>query len=497
MKRLICILVLMLLLCGTIAIGEGFELQNGICFGDNPDTVKSKETLSLSIVQKLDDCTAYCTDDLKLDGIPNSNLNYCFVGNELYQEYHYYRDKGSVSKGKADYEKINKQLIKTLGQPMDKSEQIEVKTYGFDVNDYIATMNSYGAGITPERDMWIFQSGTDMIAVDHIGFAAGKVYKHYLFYVKIGSVEADESNGEAAALTKDGKGKSGLYSYQPKDDGTIAIIDFDEEANGNNDIYVPRQIDGYTVSSIDIWPFNNSKCKGIIVLPDTVTEIEIGAFSESSFSAISIPASVTKIRSGAFANMPNVTIAVDAQNPVYATIDGILYNKQTKAVVACPNIKGGFQITIPDGIQIVEADAFKGIKVALQLPNTLTTINGGAFSKTNLTDFMFPDSVEFIGEGAFSGACFHIESNESGERVLYFPKSLKEMGRIAFYQASFEVGRNNILDLSDTQLEEIPNGAFVEFCGGKELIKAIYLPETLKKSVAVPSTKYVSESLMG
>ena len=44
--------------------------------------------------------------------------------------------------------------------------------------------------------------------------------------------------------------KSGYFFYTMKGNGTAIITGFDAFANGNSDVYVPAQIDGYTVSEI-------------------------------------------------------------------------------------------------------------------------------------------------------------------------------------------------------------------------------------------------------
>ena len=51
--------------------------------------------------------------------------------------------------------------------------------------------------------------------------------------------------------------QSGLFTYTLKGNGTAVITGFDWDANGNNDVYVPRMIDGYTVSEIGPFAFSD------------------------------------------------------------------------------------------------------------------------------------------------------------------------------------------------------------------------------------------------
>ena len=52
---------------------------------------------------------------------------------------------------------------------------------------------------------------------------------------------------------------SGLFTYRLKGNGEAVITGFDWNDNGKNDIYVPRQIDGYTVSEIGAYAFSSSE----------------------------------------------------------------------------------------------------------------------------------------------------------------------------------------------------------------------------------------------
>ncbi|MBQ9507313.1 MAG: leucine-rich repeat domain-containing protein [Clostridia bacterium] len=72
---------------------------------------------------------------------------------------------------------------------------------------------------------------------------------------------------------------------------------------------------------------------------------------------------------------------VDPENPVFSSIDGVLYNKDQTELINYPNMKEG-------GIFVV--------------PATVKTIGDHAFSHAiNLTEVILPDGLERIGESAF------------------------------------------------------------------------------------------------
>lgn len=283
---------------------------------------------------------------------------------------------------------------------------------------------------------------------------------------------------------------SGLFSYTMKGNGSAIIVGFDAAANGNNDIYVPSQIDGYTVSEIGTEAFKYVKCECVVMLPDTITTIGEEAFYGSSFTMVNIPASVKEIKTDAFSHMANIKkMTVDSQNTVYATIDGVLYNKQTKTLVACPyndrwsRSSSEISITIPNGILTIGEGAFSGFdKLTINMPASLLTISDRAFEKAELGEVSIPKAVESIGEKSFYFSYFYMMRN--GETVLYLPASIKKIEKEAFYNCSGSITnydwRNyHYIDLSDTQLVEIPYRAFSNVAS--ENIKAVYLPETLKK----------------
>jgi hypothetical protein len=122
-----------------------------------------------------------------------------------------------------------------------------------------------------------------------------------------------------------------------------------------------------------------------ITIPPSVTDIGNGAFWEcSSLTSITIPSSVTDIGDWVFASCGNLeNITVDSLNPAYASIDGVLFNKNIRAVIAYPAGKNAETYTIPSSV---------------------TNIIDFAFLEcVNLTSVIIPPSVTSIGFKAFGG----------------------------------------------------------------------------------------------
>ncbi len=92
-----------------------------------------------------------------------------------------------------------------------------------------------------------------------------------------------------------------FFEYDILEDGTARITDylktFDE---AYTDVYVPSQIDGYTVSTIGHCAFLRAFYAYTVILPDTVTVIEQSAFQESGVRTIFLPSSLQTIEDNAF-----------------------------------------------------------------------------------------------------------------------------------------------------------------------------------------------------
>jgi len=115
---------------------------------------------------------------------------------------------------------------------------------------------------------------------------------------------------------------------------------------------------------------------------------------------------VTWIGGLAFSDCSSLTsIYVNANNPSYASQDGILYNKAKTSIICVPQKISG-SITIPNSVTSISESAFSGCSslTSISIPDSVTWIGGLAFSGcSSLTSISIPDSVTWIGGFAFSG----------------------------------------------------------------------------------------------
>ena len=131
------------------------------------------------------------------------------------------------------------------------------------------------------------------------------------------------------------------------------------------------------------------------------------AFFESGLVSLSIPANVEYIGEFAFtANRLMSSITVDALNPYYSSLEGVLYNKDYSRLITYPAGKSGV-FTVPDSVKILGYSAFEGSKyltgVVFSPNNKIMSIGLKAFyGCEGLTEINLPNDIIHIGYYAFA-----------------------------------------------------------------------------------------------
>lgn len=127
---------------------------------------------------------------------------------------------------------------------------------------------------------------------------------------------------------------------------------------------------------------------GSVAVPDTIGGLPVTSIGNVTFygcaslTNIWIGTNVTSIAGQAFVGCPNLlAINVDANNPVYGSRDGVLFNQSQTALLYYPGGRAG-SYTIPDGVTTLPNYAFQSCPAltSLTVPGSVTSIATLAFN---------------------------------------------------------------------------------------------------------------------
>ena len=164
-------------------------------------------------------------------------------------------------------------------------------------------------------------------------------------------------------------------------------------------------------------------CKNTII-PNGVISIGNGAFAGCrDLKSITIPKSVKNIASASFSKCINLeSIIVEEGNTALDSRDhcnAVIATTSNTLIVGCKNTK------IPNDVKIIGVWSFEGISslTSIEIPESVTTIQWGAFIGCGMTSLVIPNSVTYIGGGAFDGCKL---------TSVVIPNSVTYLGECAF-----------------------------------------------------------------
>lgn len=162
-------------------------------------------------------------------------------------------------------------------------------------------------------------------------------------------------------------------------------------------------------SVITIGDFAFCECTRLtsVTIPDSVITIGDLAFYECPrLTSVTIPDGVTNIGDFTFSGCTSLTkITVDAANPNYSSLDGVLFDKARTTLIQCPGGRNG-TYTIPDSVTVIDRYAFYNCTAltSVTVGRCTTTVGFQAFNScTALKNVTIPNSVKTISYGAFAG----------------------------------------------------------------------------------------------
>lgn len=253
----------------------------------------------------------------------------------------------------------------------------------------------------------------------------------------------------------------GDFRYDELDDGTIEIKSYYGKAE---EITVPGNIYGKTVTSIGGFAFSDNDTVKKITLPDSLTNIGSGAFSDcTNLDNIIIPDGVETLGTSVF---EKCTSLKDITIPDNITILGHSLFEDCTSLAT---------VSFSDKVTKIEYSAFEncGKLKSIKLPGSLESIDSNAFyGCESLEKINIPAGVTEIGAGCFS-LCHSLEeftvdsANESFIVVdgVLFDKDIATL--IAFPGAY--VGDYTIPD----GVQVVKNAAFA----GADELTSLFIPK--------------------
>ena len=225
------------------------------------------------------------------------------------------------------------------------------------------------------------------------------------------------SNGSSKGLNTAGEPYT-IFEYTTDDDGNATITKYYGNVSA---LFVPKTIDGYTVTAIGNDAFKGRTELVSVVIPDTVTVIGNCAFENcSSLSSVKLSKNLADIGCMAFGNCASLTY-IEIPKSIGTARANSWGNGPFSADDNLQSVIFEDGITrIPDSI-LRNCDGFKTIKI----PETVTEIGGSAFNNCGkLESIEIPDTVTVIGDSAFEN-CSSLSS-------VKLSKNLADIGCMAF-----------------------------------------------------------------
>lgn len=230
----------------------------------------------------------------------------------------------------------------------------------------------------------------------------------------------------------------GELTYSTLPNGTIGITGYNEYAT--DDIVIPSEIYGKSVTYIDQSAFMGNTTLTSISIPNTVTGIGDYAFADCwRLTSINIPNSVTRIGKHAFYGSGLTSVSIS--NRITNISDFAFSNTELRSVIIPNSVTsiGEYafsessleSVIIPDNVTSIGEYAFSECKSlnSATISNSVTGIEDFVFSGcSRLTCVIIPDNVSSIGNATFSSC--------TGLTSILIPENITSIGDYAFNNCS-------------------------------------------------------------
>lgn len=264
------------------------------------------------------------------------------------------------------------------------------------------------------NDLYVPSTLEDIVPYNR-GDGSGYVNLHIPFGMKtIAEKDIEDTKKEFEEHGYYYEEPSELFEYAVIDNLIVEVLDGSKNTltvKGLSNQYVSKDIvipssahikgKYYRIARIETNAFYNITFLNTIKISDGISSIGAHAFSYcSSLKKVEFPASLIDIEGELFYGCNNLeSIFVDYDNPKFLSVNGVLYTKDHKKIVAYPNANGK-DYKIIDGTEHIENFAFKSCidLENLRLPKSIRVIGDNVFYGCDkLKKVVIPDGLEKIG----------------------------------------------------------------------------------------------------
>ena len=279
--------------------------------------------------------------------------------------------------------------------------------------------------------------------------------------------------------------KNTIYKFE-LEGNDVVITGLNRNYKNQTDIIIPYSIDKHVVKRIEGSSFEDVyRIKKVDMSKSKLTEIGSKAFRKcTNLTEILYNETLTTIDNNAFEECTGLVTMDLSKTKIETISDNMFYKCENLTTVTFPKTVKTLGSNIFSGCDAITSLDYSDLEIEklsdyalynlsnlkeVKLSKTTKEIgNYSLASNRKITGYNLSNtSIEKAGEGAFS------ECDALVNIVL--PQSLKELGKRAFYKCSnlgvpTSTGAARLVDLSKTQLEEIPEACF-QLCSALNRIK--------------------------
>lgn len=201
-------------------------------------------------------------------------------------------------------------------------------------------------------------------------------------------------------------GKKDNLEYRLRPETNTYTVTAYKDLSSVTMLTVPDQIDGITVTEIAKHGLSNSNYLSEIILGKNISRIDSWAIRNNTV-------------------LERITVSDD--NPYFKSVDGVLFSKDGKILLAFPNLNAE-RYAVPEGVETIADTAFykcDNLK-EVTLASTVKTLGNLSFLKAvSLEKINLNEGIMAIGDNAFLG-CEKLSS-------LVIPDTIESIGEYAFY----------------------------------------------------------------